>query len=188
MCYPVAANRKLPIVTARHPICIWMLKPHNMAESKRHTRLQKLTGSDFEISEGDPDIRNWSVKDGSGNTLGRVVELIFDIQDRKAKYIVVNIEGSEGNETGRAVLVPVGLAEVHGTDDVLLMPGVDVSQLLLLPEFDEERFDTEHETGVRNVFGGLGAAALSGGTGHDFYDHDHFNENNLFKHRRFPLK
>jgi hypothetical protein len=36
------------------------------AENKRHTRLQKLKGSDYEIEDGQPDIRGWDVKDSSG--------------------------------------------------------------------------------------------------------------------------
>ncbi len=42
-------------------------------ENNRQTRLQKLSGSDFEITDGQPDIRGWDVKDASGKQFGEVV-------------------------------------------------------------------------------------------------------------------
>ena len=154
-----------------------------MAETYRHTRLQKLEGSDFEISQGQPDIRQWPVTDETGNKLGEIDELIFDIQSRKARYLVVNIE--DGTDTSD-VLVPIGIAEIHETDDTVVLPGITLEQLHALPAYDEDRFNTDDENSVRNVFGGLGASALAGGSENDqdFYDHDHFNEENLYKKRK----
>ncbi|MET0636705.1 MAG: PRC-barrel domain-containing protein [Chitinophagaceae bacterium] len=156
-----------------------------MAESQRHTRLQKLTGSDFEISKGDPDIRGWIVKDGNGDILGRVQELIFDLQSRLAKYIVVDLDGNDVNLSRREVLVPVGIAETDPKLDEVMIPAITPEQLNSLPDYVEARFDTEDEISILNVFGGLGAAVLSGRAGQDdFYGHEHFNEANLYRNRR----
>ncbi len=38
------------------------------AENKKNTRLQKLSNSDFEIVDGESDIRGWDVKDAYGQT------------------------------------------------------------------------------------------------------------------------
>lgn len=157
------------------------------AENNRNTRLQKLSGSDFEIVDGQSDIRGWDVIDDSGKRLGEVDELIFDYQSRKVRYLVLDLEDNDYDLEDRDVLVPIGIAELHKEDDDVLLPGVTAEQLRSLPEYDEDRFDQESETSIRNVFGGLGATtAVAGGSNddHDFYNHDHFNEENLYRNRR----
>ncbi|HVG11556.1 MAG TPA: PRC and DUF2382 domain-containing protein [Flavisolibacter sp.] len=156
-------------------------------EKDRTTRLQKLSGSDFEVVDGQPDIRGWEVKDDAGKKLGEVDELIFDYQSRKVRYLVLDLDGNEYDLEDREVLVPIGIAELHGDDDDVILSGVTAAQLQSLPEYDEDNFDTEHEVSTRNVFGGLGGAALAGtaatNTGDDFYNHEQFNENNLYRNR-----
>lgn len=147
--------------------------------------MQKLSGSDYEIVDGQPDIRGWDVKDDSGKKLGEVDELVFDEQGRKVRYIVVDLDDSEYDLPDRDVLVPIGIAELHRDDDDVILPGVTAEQLRTLPEYDEDRFDNEHEENTRNVFGGLGAAAIAGGKAEgDFYSHEHFNDDNLYRNRR----
>ena len=153
--------------------------------NNRKTRLQKLSKSDFEMGDGQPDIRGWDVKDSSGKQLGEVDELIFDYESRKVLYIAVDTDGNSYNLEDKKVLVPIGIAELHEADDEVILSGVTPEQLNALPVYDEDRFDTEDETSVRNVFGGLGTAALAGGSSHDtdFYNHEHFNDNNLMRNR-----
>ena len=155
-------------------------------EENRKTRLQKLGGSDFEIVDGEPDIRGWNVKDASGKQLGEVEELIFDYQSQKVRYLVVDLEENDYDLEDREVLVPIGIAELHEDDDDVILTGVTAEQLQSLPGYDEDRFDTEHETSVRNVFGGLGSAAVHNAERNDdeFYSHEHFNEGNLYKRRQ----
>ncbi|MDB5204938.1 MAG: hypothetical protein JWR72_13 [Flavisolibacter sp.] len=152
--------------------------------NQRHTRLQKLGGSDYEIADGQSDIRGWDVKDENGRQIGEVEELIFDEQSRKVRYIVLDLEDNELDLEDREVLVPIGIAQLDKDDDDVLLPGITAEQLRALPEYDEDRFDTDSEESVRNVFGGLGAGALAGGSGADFYNHDHFNEDNLYRNRQ----
>lgn len=156
-------------------------------EKDRTTRLQKLGGSDFEIADGQSDIRGWEVRDNNGKKLGEVDELIFDYQSRKVRYLVLDMDDNELDLDDREVLVPIGIAELHESDDDVILPGVTEEQLRSLPEYDEDRFDTEHEVSTRNVFGGLGGAALaSAGTDEpeDFYKHQHFNDANLYRNRQ----
>lgn len=181
-------------------------------ENNRNTRLQKLSGSDFEIVDGEPDIRGWDVKDESGNLLGEVEELIFDYESLKVRYLVVELDDDDDNDINdgnvrrdsnladdtnitdndsenstdmddREVLVPIGIATLHEKEDDVILTGVTMQQLRSLPEYDEDHFDADHETSVRNVFGGLGASG-EGNTSGDFYNHDHFNEQNLYRNRK----
>lgn len=157
------------------------------AENNRQTRLQKLSGSDFEVVDGQPDIRGWDVKDSEGKQIGDVEELIFDYESRKVRYLVVDLDDNDFDLDDKEVLVPIGIAELHDSDDDVILPGVTAEQLRALPEYDEDRFDTEHETNVRNVFGGLGGAALAGAATNntdDFYNHEHFNDERLYRNRK----
>lgn len=155
------------------------------SENKRHTRLQKLSGSDYEIADGQSDIRGWEVKDASGKQIGEVEELIFDYSSQKVRYLVVDLEDNEYDLDDREVLIPIGVAELHEEDDDVILPTITLEQLRALPEYDEERFDTEIESNVSHVFGGLGAAAKPGDLEHDddFYSNDHFNDANLYRNR-----
>ena len=155
------------------------------SDNKRHTRLQRLSGSDYEIVDGQPDIRGWDVKDGAGKQFGEVEDLIFDYDSQKVRYLVVDLEDNELELEGRKVLIPIGLAELHENDDDVILPTITVDQLNSLPDFDENRFDTDHESNIRNVFGGLGATATAADIQHpaEFYNHDHFNDANLYRNR-----
>ncbi len=155
------------------------------AENIRHTRLQKLGGSDFEIVDGQPDIRGWDVKDAAGKQIGEVEELIFDYESQKVRYLVVDLDDNDYDLDDREVLIPIGIAELHENDDDVILPTVTVDQLRALPDYDESRFDTEHETNVRNVFGGLGASTTGDDIrrDEDFYSHEHFNDANLYRKR-----
>ncbi len=164
-----------------------------MSNENKNRRLQELGGSDFEIADGQPDIRGWDVKDENGKKIGEVDELIFDVQSLKVRYIVLDLEGNVLDLDTRDVLVPIGIAQLHDKDDDVLLPRVTAQQLKSLPEYEEGSLTPDVENKVRNVFAGVGGAALTGAAlmsdtdiNHDdvFYDHDHFNEDNLYRNRQ----
>lgn len=164
-----------------------------MSNENKNRRLQELGGSDFEIADGQPNIKGWDVKDENGKKIGEVDELIFDVQTRKVRYIVLDLDDNDFDLDDRDVLVPIGIAQLHDKDDDVILPGITADQLRSLPEYDEDNLTPEIENKVRAAFAGLGGTALTGaaltsGTGSeaddDFYNHDHFNEDNLYRNRK----
>lgn len=162
-----------------------------MALESKHSQygLKKLKGSDYEIAEGQPDIRGWDVKDENGKQIGEIEELIFDENARKVRYMVVDLEDNEFDLDDREVLLPIGMAQLHKDDDDVLLPGVTAAQLSALPDYDDDSLSGDFEDKVRGVFGysgaaGAGTAALSSTRGDEYYNHDHFNEDNLYRNRR----
>ena len=164
-------------------------------------RLQELGGSDFEIADGQPNIKGWTIKNPQGETIGEVDELIFDVQSRKVRYMVVDLENSVLDLEPRDVLVPIGLAQLDEDDDEVILPNVTADQLRALPVYEKNRISRDTETSIRSVFGGLGAAAgaagaaisgaahqagdaLTGDRDSDFYDHNHFNDRGLNRNRQ----
>jgi len=155
-------------------------------------RLQELGGSDFEIADNQPNIKGWTVKNTQGQTIGEVEELIFDVESRKVRYMVVDLEDSVLDLEPRDVLVPIGLAELHESDDDVILPNITADQLRALPIYEKGQIGRDTESSVRSVFGGLGTTIAAGtalaGTApanqsEDFYNHDHFNEGNLSRNR-----
>jgi uncharacterized protein (TIGR02271 family) len=162
-----------------------------MASENKNTtaRLQELSGSHYEIAEGQPDIRGWDIKDESGKRIGEVEELLFDEQSRKVRYIILDLEGNVLDLEPRDVLVPIGLAQLHKEDDDVILPGITADQLRSLPDYEKGNISPDLENGIRATFGGAalaGAAATVPGVNDntDFYDHDHFNEDNLYRNRK----
>lgn len=158
-----------------------------MSNENKNKRLQELGGSDFEIADGQPDIRGWDVKDENGQKIGEADELIFDVQSLKVRYIVLDLEDNVFDLDDRNVLIPIGIAQLHDKDDDIILPGVTANHLRALPEYEEDSLNADTENQIRNALAGIGGAALAGAaltSENDFYNHDHFNEDNLQRNRR----
>lgn len=144
--------------------------------------LQRLKHSNYEIADGEPDIRGWDVKDAAGKTIGEVDELIFDVQSLKVRYMVVDTGHNDLDLDKRDVLIPIGLGELHKSDDDVIVPGVTAKQLSVLPTYQDD-ITASDETSIREIFAGIGTA-LTAGNELDFYAHEHFDEGNLTKKRK----
>ncbi len=157
--------------------------------SKKDKRLQELRGSDFEIAKGQPDIRGWEVRDGNGHLLGKVNELIFDSRAHKVRYMSVNvIDSKELQLEKRTVLIPIGMAVLQPKDDDVILENVTPFQLRALPRYSKEDLGTRAERAISTVFGrtdNKGGAAQTDEQDlePDFYEHDHFNEDNMYRNR-----
>jgi len=156
-------------------------------------RLQELGGSDFEIADGQPDIKGWDVTDVTGTYIGEVDELIFDTVARKVLYLIVDLEENELNLDPRKVLVPIGLATLHEKDDEVILAELTSHYLSSLPAYEKGKISPAIESTIRNTFTGLAAAVASGATSYqadsenvdsdDFYNHEHFDQNRFYAGR-----
>jgi hypothetical protein len=148
--------------------------------------LKELSGSPFEIKDEQPDISDWKVKNDSDQIIGKVDELIFDPQALKVRYIVINVEDNEWGMDARKIMVPIGLAELDDENDHVILPGVTLDQILLLPNYDKDNLTAETETAVRKAFLETDILNELPVTHHsdDFYSHEHFNQERLFRRRR----
>ena len=154
-------------------------------EYNRENLLLELGGSSYEVVEGQPDIRGWTVKNDVGQKVGEVEDLLIDPRALKVRYIVLDLEGNVLDLEPRDVLVPIGLAELHESDDEVFFPGITPDQLASLPEYHSGTFSSSIEASVRNVFAGVGSSDLTDREG--YYNHDHFNEENLYRRRNTPV-
>jgi sporulation protein YlmC with PRC-barrel domain len=122
-------------------------------DEMKHRRLQELDRSDFEIIDGEPDIRGWDVKNNAGLKIGEVEELIVDAQQKKVRYMVVDLDDKDMKLPDRKVLVPIGLAELHDKDDDVILSTVTVDQLGALPAYDKDQLDDDIERKICTALG-----------------------------------
>jgi sporulation protein YlmC with PRC-barrel domain len=155
-------------------------------DNMKHRRLQELDRSDFEIVEGEPDIRGWDVKNSHGEKIGEVEELILDAKMKKVRYMVVDMDDNDLKLDHHKVLLPIGLAELHKDDDDVILPGVQIEQLRNLPDYDKDHLDGRYERQICSILGRNPETVNIKEDQEDdpeFYRHDYFNDDNLYKHR-----
>ena len=161
-------------------------------DNMKHRRLQELDRSDFEIVDGEPDIRGWDVKNSRDQKIGEVEELIVDAKTKKVRYMVVDLDDNDLKLDHRKVLLPIGLAELHKNDDDVIIPDVQVEQLGALPDYDKDRMNAEEERKICTILGRKNETMIikknEEETNPEFYKHDYFNDDNLYKHRLQDVK
>lgn len=144
--------------------------------------LEELDHSDYEIAEGEPDVQGWHIKDTRGSKIGKVHDLLFNPATRKVRYLIADLEARVFGVQNRKVLIPIGLAELHLTDDEVYLPAITIAQLAAAPDYIRESFKPEDEITVRNAFADDIDIQQSWDE-QTFYEHDHYNERNFYGRR-----
>jgi len=167
----------------------------------KYDRLQELDHSNFEITKGDPDIRGWDVRYRNGERIGSVEELVLDTKAKKVRYMIVDLDENELRLEHRKVLIPIGFAELDNGNDDVLIPNVSVDQLCSLPDYNRNSLTHEVERKISSVFGRKvnvepvkplqssdRATVASDDVDPDFYSHEHYSTDNLYRNRRNKVK
>lgn len=106
----------------------------------------------FEVADGDPDVRGWHVFGRDGVKVGEVDELLVDTEALKVRYLDVDLGETEGGREERHVLIPVGFARLHATDDHILVDTLDSAALAGLPAYAQEPLTPEFEAAALRPF------------------------------------
>ena len=141
--------------------------------------LKELHASEFEMADGEPDIRNWKVIGLQNQEVGKVTELIFDEISRRVRYLIVQINGKPLNLISRSVIIPIGLADLLTDEKVVLLSGFTLGHLASLPTYEKGKISRKTEYAVRNVFlpaDGTTEMRDDFNQKDSFYDHRHFND------------
>ncbi|WP_207431514.1 PRC-barrel domain-containing protein [Sabulibacter ruber] len=160
----------------------------NTEDTTSKTHLQELGDIKFDVAKGQSDIRGWQVRDQQGKKLGKVTELLCDLQARKVRYLILDLKDNELELSPKDVLIPIGLAELHETDDVVVVQNVTPAHLQALPEYASNTFSQETEIRVQRIFmsnhvhGASPSPALE--QPRQDYSHEHYNQTNLYRNRK----
>lgn len=177
-------------------------------DNMKRRRLQELDRSDFEVVKGEPDIRGWDVVNSRGQKIGEVEDLILDAQEKRVRYMIVDLDDNELKLDHRKVLLPIGLAELDKDEDDVIIPSVSPEQLRALPDYDSDHLTPDVERRIctslgRQIRPGTTHASTSKTehtqtvrhaeendeeTDPEFYKHEYYNLDNLYKHRLHTAK
>jgi uncharacterized protein (TIGR02271 family) len=145
---------------------------------------------DYEVAEGYPDPRGWTVRTADGTDVGTVRDLIVDTGTMRTRYLAVRLDRDVAGDRGeRDVLVPIGAARLDEDDDDVIVDGVAPDRFATLPAYDVRSLTRDQEHELRRHFtagdamsaGAIGAGATAGS---DFYDHEHFDDRGFFTRGR----
>jgi len=99
--------------------------------------------------------------------------------------MVVDLDDNELKLEHRKVLIPIGMAELDKEDDDVILPAVQTEQIHSLPAYDKNNLTPETERRVCSVLGrtSTNQSIHLEEMDPEFYKHDYFNDDNLYKHR-----
>lgn len=132
---------------------------------------------DYEVAEGDPDVRGWEVLDANGRRIGEVDNLLVDTAAMKVRYLDVDLEDDViGEARDRHILVPIGYARLDEAEDHVFVDTLSTEDLRAMPVYDHAPLTREYETTVRQRFdrGYSGTAPERDFYASDLYDSDRF--------------
>src|SRR6478735_7055712 len=147
---------------------------------------------DFEVAEGYPDVRGWKVLFSDGTEVGKVHELLIDVDNLRTRYLDVRLTNEIAAMPGeRDVLVPIGTANLADDQKIVRVP-LTAERFGLLPIYDHGHLSRVQEVEVRRHFSlGEAAAATATGAGaaavaREFYDNPGYDDRKFFGERRAP--
>lgn len=114
--------------------------------------VKELGKSNYEIAQGDSDIRGWTVKNAQGNILGEVHDLLFDTGAKRVLYMVLDMEGNEMNLRDRKVLIPMEAVDLHEGYKNVILPGVMANELTALPTYEKGKLSTKTVDLITHTF------------------------------------
>ncbi len=151
------------------------------------TALMPLSAMDnYEIADGEPDIRGWDVRSTDGEKLGEVEDLLVDPQQLMVRYIEVQLEnGLAVDDMHQFAVLPIGSARLDEDDDTVFVQ-VTGTDFRGMPPYPRGNLTREHEdTLIRRLDAASeGARATQRAEDVDFYGQPYFDERPTFAARR----
>ncbi|UOQ75764.1 PRC-barrel domain-containing protein [Hymenobacter sp. 5516J-16] len=142
-------------------------------------RLRDL--SDFEVADGNPDVRGWAVRGADGQQFGQVHELIVDTDALKVRYLDVELdERLNINERDRHILLPIGVAALDEEADNVFVPSLTARSVLEYPPYVEIQISRQYEEAMLRALNlPLAQTATT-----DFYSQPGYDDHAFYQRRR----
>jgi uncharacterized protein (TIGR02271 family) len=109
---------------------------------------------DFEVADGDPDVRGWEVMSADGRRIGEVDQLLVDSEAMKVRYLDVDLDDEMSAGEARHVLIPIGYARLQEDSDRVVVDMLRSTDVAGLPAYRHEPVTRDFEEGIRGRFGG----------------------------------
>jgi photosynthetic reaction center H subunit len=136
---------------------------------------------DFQVAEGDPDVRGWEVFASDSRKIGEVEDLLIDTAAMKVRYLDVELDDELlGSGQDRHVLIPIGYARLHENDDHIFVDELASTDVGTIPAYTHEPLTHEYETTVVQHYN----PGYTTSTGAGLYDLDLYDDNRFYGSRR----
>ncbi|MCC2546133.1 PRC-barrel domain-containing protein [Hymenobacter sp. BT175] len=152
------------------------------SEGMHLRRLRDLT--EFEVADGSPDVRGWTVRGGDGRAFGEVHELIVEEDALKVRYLDIELDARLNvNERDRHILLPIGVAAIDEEGDNVFVPSLNMDSVLEYPPYNSVMITREYEEAMlRTLQLPLPARSTEG-----FYQQEHYDEQRFYQNRPAAL-
>lgn len=138
-------------------------------------RLRELT--DFEVADGNPDVRGWAVRGGDGQRLGVVHELIVEPEALKVRYLDVELDARlRRNNDETHILLPIGVASLDAEDDNVFVPALTAESVRKYPPYTEINITRDYEETMLRALG-VEPPAVGG----SFYERDSYDAGRFYQ-------
>lgn len=109
---------------------------------------------DFEVADGQPDVRGWEVVASDQRKIGEVDNLLVDTDAMKVRYLDIDLDDSAVGTTNtedRHILVPIGYAMLDRDSNRVVINAVASTDLAGVPRY-QGRLTPEYETELERRF------------------------------------
>lgn len=101
-------------------------------EEPEEPHLRPLTEvAGWPLTSRGPDLMGWDVRDRDGEMLGTVGDLLVEPEDRRARYVILDLADPE-----RPTAIPVGYIALDPDEPVVHLPTLTREDVRLLPPYD----------------------------------------------------
>lgn len=136
--------------------------------------------SDYEVADGDPDVRGWPVFTNNGIKFGEVEELIVDTDRMKVRYLDIDVDKEmEGVAEDHHLLIPIGAASVDEKDDQVFIKTIETSTLLKCPPY-KGAITRDYEDKIRSHYW----PERTHSADEDYYGSEYYDEDRFYGPRR----
>jgi len=104
----------------------------------------------FEVADGYPDVRDWTVRGAIGTALGTVSELLVDADAEQVRYLDVQFTGAPGP---KRVLLPLRLAALDAETRSVFVPSLTDVAVAAYPVYAEELLTPVYAAAMRQALG-----------------------------------
>jgi len=138
-------------------------------------RLRDLT--DFEVADGNPDVRGWAVRGGDGRALGVVHELLVEPEALKVRYLDVELDARfQISSHENHILLPIGAASLDAEDDNVFVPALNAESVLHYPPYSEIQVTRAYEEAMLRALGVEPTSATG-----QFYDRNSYDTEAFYR-------
>ncbi|WP_207534248.1 PRC-barrel domain-containing protein [Desertivirga arenae] len=113
------------------------------------SRLEQLEGEALSTVDFPIDIRNRNVRNANGEVIGKISDLLYDVQSKKVRYVILDIGLNSGN--ARQILAPIGVIVVDNPEYIEIS-SLSSSFIEHLPDYMKGQVNPGVENMVRLAY------------------------------------